>query len=60
MVKMVKRGRYGQVIITIWTRFGWSLVVVDRWSFFRGSFSTKFAWADLRVVVVDRWSLAQV
>ncbi len=32
----------------------------DRWSLFRGSFSTKFAWADYRVVVVARWSLAQV
>jgi len=38
-------------------KFVWSLVVVDRWSLFRGSFSTKIARAGLRVVVVDRWSL---
>ena len=33
------------------------LVVVDRWSLFGGSFSTKIAWAGFRVVVVARWSL---
>jgi len=43
--------------MTFWTRFRWSLIVVDRWSLFRGSFSTKFAWAGFSVVVVDRWSL---
>ena len=57
MDKTDKSGRCGQVIMTFWTRFGWLLVVVDRWSLFRGSFSTIFAWADLRVVVIDRWSL---
>jgi len=35
----------------------WSLVVVDRWSLFRGRYSTKIAWAGFGVVVVDRWSL---
>ncbi len=39
------------------TQLRWSLVVVDRWSLFRGRFSTKIAWAGFRVVVVDRWSL---
>jgi hypothetical protein len=46
-----------QVSMTFGTRFRWSLVVVDKWSLFRGSFSTKTAWAGFRVVVVDRWSL---
>jgi hypothetical protein len=39
------------------TRFEWSLVVVDRWSLFRGSFSTNIAWAGFGVIVVDRWLL---
>ena len=54
---MNKSGRYRQVYMTFWIRFRWSLVVVDRWSLFRGRFSTKIAWAGFRVVVVDRWSL---
>jgi hypothetical protein len=41
-------------------KYGWSLVVVGRWSLFRGSFSTKVARAGFRVVVVDWWSLTQV
>ncbi len=40
-----------------WTRFRWPVVVVDRWSLFRGSFRAKIAWTSFRVVVVDRWSL---
>ncbi len=55
-----KSGRYRQVLVNFRTRFRWSLVVVDRWSLFRGCFSTKFAWAGYRVVVVQRWSLTQV
>jgi len=43
--------------MTYGTRFKLPLVVVDRWSLFKGSFSTKIAWAGFRVVVVDRWSL---
>ena len=35
----------------------WPLVVVDRWSLSKGSFSTKITWAGFRVVVVERWSL---
>ncbi len=55
---MIKSGRYRQVFMTVQTYFGWPLVVVDnRWSLFRGRFSTKIAWAGFRVVVVDRWSL---
>ena len=54
---MTKSGRCRQVYMTFWIRFRWSLVVVDRWSLFRGSLSTKIAWAGFRVVVVDRWSL---
>jgi len=27
------------------------------WSFFRGSFITKFAWVGFRMVAVDKWSL---
>ncbi len=41
----------------IWARFMWSQAVVDRWSLFRGRFSTKTAWVAFRVVVVHRWSL---
>jgi len=55
--KLGKNGRCGQVFITFGTIFGWSLVVVDRWSLFRGRFSTKIVWAGFGVVVVDRWSL---
>ena len=54
---MDRSGRCRQVYISIQARFRWPLVVVDRWSLFRGSFSTKIAWAGFRVVVVDRWSL---
>ena len=43
--------------ISFMDRFRWPLVVVDRWSLFRGRFSTKIAWAGFGVVVVDRWSL---
>ena len=57
MVKMTKSGRCRQVNVSILVGFRWPLVVVDRWSLFRGSFSTKIAWAGIRVVVVDRWSL---
>ena len=51
---MNKSGRYRQVYMTFWIRLRWSLVVVERWSLFRGSFTTKTAWAGLRVVVVNR------
>ncbi len=54
-----KSGRCRQVFFHFWTRFRWPLVVVDRWSLFRGKLSTKIAWAGFRVVFVDRWSLAQ-
>ena len=54
---MIKSGRYRQVLMTFQPCFGWPLVVVDRWSLFRGSFKAKIAWAGFRVVVVDRWSL---
>ncbi len=37
------------------TCFGWALVVADRWSFFRGSYSIKIPWVGFRVVVVDMW-----
>ncbi len=50
MVKVDKSGRCIQVLMTFWTRFGWPLVVVDRWLLFRGSFSTKFAWAAVLIV----------
>jgi hypothetical protein len=48
---MNKSGRF----MTSQTFFDWPLVVVDRRSFFRGSFSTKIAWVGLRVVVFDMW-----
>ncbi len=35
----------------------WPPVIVDRWSLFRGRFSTKTALAGFIVVVVGRWSL---
>ena len=54
---MNKSGRCRQVFMTFGSRNRWPLVVVDRWSLFRGSFSTKIAWAGFRMVVVDRWSL---
>jgi hypothetical protein len=56
-LNFVQDGRCRQVSMTFGTRFRWSLVVVDRWSLFRGSFSPKIALAGFRVVVVDRWSL---
>ena len=55
--KMSQSGRCGQVQVSILARFRWPLVVADRWSLFRGSFSTKIARAGFRVVVVDRCSL---
>ena len=54
---MNKSGRCRQVYVSTLARFRWPLVVVDRWSLFRGRFSTKIAWAGFIVVVVDRWSL---
>ncbi len=54
---MEKSGRCRQVFLSFWTRFRWPLVVVDRWSLFRGRITIKIAWAGFRVVVVDRWSL---
>ncbi len=33
---MGKNGPGRQVLMTFWTRFRWSLVVVNRWSLFRG------------------------
>jgi len=56
-LNFVQDGCCRQVSMTFGTRYRWLLVVVDRWSLFRDSFSTKIAWAGLRVVVVDRWSL---
>ena len=56
-VQFGKNGRCGQVSVIFMTRFMWSLAVVDRWSLFRGRFSTKIAWAGFGAVVVDRWSL---
>ena len=56
-LNFVQNGRCRQVSMTFATRFRRSLVVVDRWSLFRGSFSTKIAWAGFRVVVVGRWLL---
>ncbi len=58
--KMAKNGRCGQVLMTFWTRFRWSLIIVDRWSLFRDIFSTRFAREGFRVVVVVRRSLAEV
>ncbi len=61
--KLSSFSKYGccrQVLMTFLTITGWSLVVVDKWSLFRGSFSTKIAWAGFRVIVVDRWLLTQV
>ena len=55
--KMCQNGRCRQVFQPFWTTFKWPVAVVDRWSLFRGSFSTKIAMAGFRVVVVDRWSL---
>ncbi len=57
MEKIDKSSRCGQVFMTFWTRFKWSLVLVDMWLLFRGSFSAKIALAGFRVVVVDRLSL---
>ena len=58
MVEMDTSGRCIQVYKSIWARFRWPLVVVDRWSLFRGSFSTKIARAGFRVaVVVGRLSI---
>ena len=54
---MDQNGCCRQVFMIFGTGFRWPLVVVDRWSLFRGSFSTKIAWAGFRVVAVDRWSL---
>ena len=51
IVKMAKSGRCRQVNVSILVRFRWSLVVFDRWSLFRGSFSDKIAWSGFRVVV---------
>ncbi len=45
MVKIYKSGRCGQVFMTFETGFKWPLVIVDRWSLFRGIFSAKIAWA---------------
>ena len=42
------------------TRFRWPMAVVYKWSLFRGRFRTYIDWARFGVVVVDRWSLAQV
>ena len=56
-VKFDKNGRCRQVFVIFMTRFRWSLAVVDRWSLFRGRFSTKIARAGFGAVVVDRWSL---
>jgi hypothetical protein len=56
-LKKTKNGRCTQVFPSFGTRFRWPLAVVDRWSLFRGSFSTNFVWAGFGVVVVDRWSL---
>ncbi len=52
-----KNGRCRQVYMIFWKSFRWSLAAVDTWSLFRGSFSNKIAWAEFRVVVVDRWLL---
>ena len=54
-----KNGQNGHKwsFMTFGTRFRWPLTVVDKWSLFRGSFSTKIAWVGFRVVVVGRWSL---
>jgi hypothetical protein len=57
MYKYTKIGHCTQVFPTFGTRFGWPLAVVDRWSLFRGSFSTNFVRGRFGVVVVDRWSL---
>jgi len=46
-----KNGRCRQALVVFVTKFRWLLVVAERWSLFRGSFRTKFAWADIRVVV---------
>ncbi len=42
------------------TTFRWSLVVVGRWSLFRGRFSTKFAWAGFRVVLLTGGRCSEV
>ena len=54
---MAKSDRCSQVNVSIYVRFRWRLVVVDRWSLFRGSLSANIAWAGFRVVIVDRWLL---
>ena len=56
-VEKDKSGCCTQVFITYGTRNKWPLALVDRWSLFRGNFSTKIVWAGFKVVVVDRWSL---
>jgi hypothetical protein len=43
----MKSGRFRQVLMTFQTCFGWPLVVVDRWSLFRGRFSTIIVGRDL-------------
>ncbi len=55
--KLCQDGRCRQVSVTFGTRFKWSLVVVDKWSLFRGRFSTIIVLAIFEVVVVYRWSL---
>ncbi len=42
---------------TFTTQFRWPLVVVDRWTLFRGKLCTKIAWKGFRVIVVDKWLL---
>jgi hypothetical protein len=49
MPNLDKNDCCGQISMTFETIFWWSLAVVDRWSFFRGRFSTKTVWAGFRV-----------
>ena len=54
IVKIDQNGRCRQVFTLFGIGFEWPLVVVDRWSLFRGRFRTKNSWVGFGVVVVDR------
>ena len=50
-------GRCRQGFIQFRATLKWPVVVVDRWSLFRGNFTANNVRAGFGVVVVDRWSL---
>jgi len=60
ILKMTKVVVVDRFFLLLRTSFGWPLVIVDRWSLFRGRLRTKTDWLRFDVVAVDRWSLTQV